>query len=272
MDTGINFDCVKITDVKSGVKRLIRNGFTYSFLNAEDPLLLRFCSEIKGTPLKAATLHAPFESNGYSYINDMWKDGDKGDDMLKRLIISVESCAKYDIPVLVTHLSSGENAPVVNDTGFERFYRLMSRANELGVTVAFENQRKISNLACALEYFPKAKFCLDLGHEYCFTDGKDFLSLFGDKLVTVHVHDNLKTRNGDLHWIPYDGAIDYNRFLTSLAAVGYDGVMMLEVFKTQDDKSRVNPLYSTLTDDGYIARARLAANRLRNAYSGIVKK
>lgn len=266
MKTGINVDCTEITDVKRSVARIIDNGFQTSFIMAEDEKLPEFAVEAKIRGLKIETLHAPFASDGECYINDMWSAGEKSAKMAARLDLAAEKCAAFGIPFLVTHLSSGENAPRVNEAGLENFYGLVKRAKELGVTVAFENQRKLGNLACALEYFPEAGFCFDVGHQNCFTLGKELLPAFGHRLVTVHIHDNLKEKNGDLHRIPFDGAIDFKKVVSQFKKHGYEGPLMLEVFKNMEESYDTSRPYGDMTDDEYIARAGVAAKKLKALY------
>lgn len=266
MKTGINVDCTEITDVKRSVARIIDNGFETSFIMAEDAKLPEFAAEAKIRGLKIETLHAPFASDGECYINDMWSAGEKSAKMAARLNLSAEKCAALGIPYLVTHLSSGENAPRVNETGLDNFYRLVKRAKELGVIVAFENQRKLGNLVCALEYFPEAGFCFDVGHQNCFTPGNELLPLLGNRLVTVHIHDNLKEKNGDLHRIPFDGAIDYNEVVSQFNKHGYKGPLMLEVFKNMEESYDTFRPYENMTDDEYVGRAGIAAKKLKTLF------
>lgn len=266
MKKGINVDCTDVKDVKASVARIVDNGFETSFIMAEDENLPRFVAEAKNVGLKIETLHAPFASDGESYINDMWSDGEKCAKMTARLSLAVEKCAAFDIPYLVTHLSSGENAPRVNETGLENFYRLVKKAKESGVVIAFENQRKLGNLSCALEYFPDAGFCFDVGHQNCFTLHKELLPTFGDRLVTVHIHDNLKEKNGDLHRIPFDGAIDFKEILSQIKKCGYKGPLMLEVFKNMEESYDTSRPYAEMPDDEYIKRAGKAAKKLNDLY------
>ena len=91
--------------------------------------------------LEIDNIHAPFDG-----INNMWYEGMSGDKMLKRLTDTVDLCAQYDIPKAVIHLSSGDNSPHVNDIGISRFDRLVNHAVAKGVSLAFENQRKLGKI------------------------------------------------------------------------------------------------------------------------------
>lgn len=101
-----------------------------------------------------------------------------------------------------------------------------------GIKIAFENQRKLFNLAWALETFgPEAGvgFCWDCGHEGCFTPGKQFMPLFGDRLICTHIHDNPGFFNDDRHMLPFDGNLDFNRIAGQLREYRWQGSLMLEV-------------------------------------------
>ena len=103
------------------------------------------------------SLHAPSAN-----INDMWLPGDAGEAKLNEFKKCAEHAHAAGAGIIVVHLSSGENAPPVTDIGRDRFTRLVEHADKLNVSIAFENQRKISNIAWAFETFPKGSnvgFC-----------------------------------------------------------------------------------------------------------------
>ena len=145
--------------------------------------------------------------------------------MLDELTDTVDRCYNYRIPTMVVHLSAGK-APRISDIGYERFSRLMEYADKSGVTIAYENQRMLANIAFALEEFPKAKFCWDTGHEACFTNGRRYMPLFGDRLAALHIHDNDKL--GDRHQIPFSMNIDFDAVTKALKEIGYNGYLTLE--------------------------------------------
>lgn len=206
-------------------------------------------------------LHAPFYR-----INDIWAEGEDGDAMLKRLCDCVDACEKFAIPKSIVHLSSGVNAPYINDTGHKRFDSLIDYAVKKNITIAFENQRKLANIAFAFEVYKdieQVKFCWDTGHEACFADGLEFMPLFGKKLTFTHIHDNLKEPNGDLHMIPFDGKIDFDRCAHHIKSSGYSGTLCLEIFPTISGK------YTDITMEKYYEKAYAAITRFRAAVENI---
>lgn len=266
MKTGINVDCFEITDADECVGRLVDNGFSSTFILAEDEKLVSVVSAARREGITIETLHAPFSDDGECYINDMWFSTDKSEKMLKRLISAAEKCSEYSVPYLVTHLSSGDNAPAVSDAGWDNFYKLIKRSKELGVTVAFENLRKLGNLACAAEYFPDTRFCFDVGHQNCYTKKIPMLSLLADRLVALHLHDNFQRQGEDLHRIPFDGNIDFAELISDLKKYGFRGTLMLEVFKKNWKEKESDSPYFKMSCEQYVKRAKNAADKLKALY------
>jgi len=170
------------------------------------------------------TLHAPF-----GHINDIWLEDDNG--MLNELLGCVDHCVLCGAPIAVVHLSAGRNPPSITDIGRERFTRLVEYADTKNVKIAFENQRKLANIAWAFEAFPgdPVGFCWDCGHEFCFTPGRHYMPLFGDRLICTHIHDNTAVYNDDSHFLPFDGACDFDYIADTIRTSGYTGSLMLEV-------------------------------------------
>ncbi len=202
------------------------------------------------------TVHAPF-----AHINDMWFDKTEGDEMLAELKGSVDICARYEVPISIVHLSSGDLAPPVTDIGRGRFCELVDYADKKGIKIAFENQRKLSNIAWAFESFGESSnvgFCWDFGHEGCFTPNREYMPLFGNRLLCTHIHDNDGIYNHDMHQIPFDGKLDFYKFAKHFRASGFAGTLMLEVFCDNSE------IYKSMSADAYLKRAAEAAERLRD--------
>ena len=246
---GINLNAYDVIDIRQQIKLMLDNGFETTFVASENPNLAQEMEAVRSAGIICESAHAPFDK-----INDMWSRGEAGEVMLGRLMQSVNVCAERQIPVLVVHLSSGMPAPRISEVGYERFARLMEHAKEKGVVIAFENQRYLANLAFAFEEFPDAGFCWDVGHEEAFAGGRRYMPLFGHKLCQLHVHDNFLER--DIHLIPYDGKIDFERVAASIASVDYEGSLMLELCAPASE------VYRDYTPETYYKRAAEAARKL----------
>lgn len=253
METGINLFCYDDEiSIDRQIELMKQNGFKNTFMLSDSVWLTgETVSKLKAAGITLVTLHAPFCG-----INAIWKEGEAGDKVLESLVDGVEKCARYKVPVLVVHLSSKYPPPMISDVGVCRFKELMDKAKKYGVKIAYENQRCLSNLALALEHFEDAGFCWDTGHEGCFTPGWEYMPLFGDRLATVHIHDNFGVKDSDDHLLPYDGKLNFGKVAKHLAAANYNGCMMLEVFRSNSHH------YDNITDEEYYARAASAADRL----------
>lgn len=228
--------------------------FTMSPAVKEDPSIPKL---VEAAGLCFDTLHAPF-----GHINDIWYAEDNG--MYRELTDCVDACAQVGAPIAVVHLSAGMQPPPPTDIGRGRFSELVSYAMGKGIRIAFENQRMLGNIAWAFEEFQDAEnvgFCWDCGHEACFTPGRQYMPLFGSRLICTHIHDNSKQFNADLHQLPFDGGIDFDTVASQIRGSGFDGPLMLEVNGRSE-------LYSGFTAEAFLQRAAQAVKRLRRMTDG----
>jgi len=240
------------------MQAMAENGFTATFTGmVELPRQVEIANMLSRYGIEYETLHAP--SAG---INNMWLPGEEGDAKLAQLCQCIDHAKAAGAGIVIVHLSSGENAPPVTDAGRERFARLVDHADLTGVRVAFENQRKLANIAWAFETFGEDRnvgFCWDCGHETAFAHGRQYMPLFGKRLICTHIHDNFGVFQQDKHMLPFDGTFDFDRFARQIRESGYQGSLMLEV-----DYNKSPDLYGELTHEGYIARAAAAVKKLRD--------
>lgn len=238
--------------VEEQIAYMKKYGFSGTFCGARNPRLGEIVDLCREAEITVENLHAPFK-----HINDIWLDTPDGERMLAELLESVDDCARYGIPLLVVHLSSSDYPPPINPLGMHRFGLLMAYAKEKGVTIAYENQRKLSNIALAFEEFEDAVFCYDTGHEsvLCLLNIA-FMPLFGKRLGALHVHDNHCVHNADEHLIPGDGTVDFARVTDDIAASDFKGTMMLEIMVGN------STCYEGVSADAYYAKAAAAARKL----------
>ena len=257
---GINTDFLsKELGFAAGYAAVAKAGFQSIFVcdeNAEETEAHILAA--KGAGLTVDFLHSPWHK-----INSLWLEGELGETILARLKQTVDICAKHGIPVAIVHLSSGEKAPCINDLGHRRFDELIAHAEEKGVKLAFENQRKLANIAFIFELHkenPTVGFCWDSGHESCFTMGKiDYMALFSDRLLALHLHDNEGVFDKDSHLLPFDSACDMARVAEKIKRSGYEGTVMLEIKREK---------YKDLSVEAFLARAYAAADKLRSMIDG----
>lgn len=164
----------------------------------------------------------------------------------------------------MVHLSSGPNPPTITDIGRARYTNLVEYAEKKGISIAFENQRLLFNIAWAFHNFRDALnvgFCWDVGHQACATPNIEFMKLFGDRLAYTHLEDNNMVYNEDLHILQFDGKSDFVRALEQIKEYGYKGCLTIEVFKRP-------PYYGDYTSEAFLKRAYDAVCRIRNIIDG----
>lgn len=243
-------------DFKKQAEYFKKLGVTSTFIGSETADFDGVVTTFADNGIVCESLHAPYKN-----INDMWSsDETVAQTMLGRLKDSVDKCAKYSIPVSVVHLSSGVPMPEINELGIARFEELFSYAEEKGVKIALENQRFLENLSFFLDRYPNVGFCWDAGHEYGFTHGINFMDMYGNRAIALHIHDNRAGINTDDHLLPFDGKIDFNEVAGKLVRNGYTGTIMLEISKeVAIDGKKV---YADLTEEEYMDRAYSAVKKL----------
>jgi sugar phosphate isomerase/epimerase len=74
--------------------------------------------------------------------------------------------------------------------------------------------------------------CIDTGHRNLHGDPAQALRLVGDRLFTVHIHDN--NGSSDDHLLPLSGNIHWPTVLEALTAIGYPGIFMYELSRPAD--------------------------------------
>ena len=173
--------------------------------------------------------HAP-----YKQANPIWEDTINGQDACQEIITCIKECALYDVPTLVMHPENKNGSEVADlpydfSIGIERFKRIVETAERLDVNVTIEN---MSRPECLEQIFNNIQserlgLCFDSGHWNLFTPDIDFLSLYGDRLMALHLHDNNST--DDWHALPFTGNINWSDIREKLSETSYTGPIALEV-------------------------------------------
>ena len=113
------------------------------------------------------------------------------------MIACVKDCAKARVPIMVSHYYIGFDKASPTEFGPKNYGKVVARAKELGIKIAFENCEQEQFLACLMEAFkdePNVGFCWDVGHELCYNRGQDMMALYGDRIICTHINDNLGIR------------------------------------------------------------------------------
>lgn len=171
--------------------------------------------------LKIENMHAPVHEQ-----NDLSADNMQGKHVLHDYLQCVEDCFEHDISTVVIHLPD-DSCPL-DKIGNDRIDRIVDRAGELGINVAFENLRNIQNLTSVLDRIevPHIGYCYDSCHHMNYAPDTDLLKMYGQRLKAIHLQDNGGTHNQ--HQLPFDGNIDWSHIMGKLKETGYDGAITLE--------------------------------------------
>lgn len=168
--------------------------------------------------------HLPYEG-----ANDLWRDGQNGDDWAAFLRQSILSAGRCGVPALVLHAARGTTPPPLSEIGFSRFRRLAETAEQANVLLAIENLYSLSYGMAVLDALdtPFVRACYDAGHHNCYGQDGAFLERYGARLCAIHLHDN--DGRHDQHRIPFTGTIDWPVEMARLKKTAYRGPMTLEL-------------------------------------------
>ena len=231
------------------ISAFLENDIHRTFVCIEHPMFDEVMKALEKSDIKAENFHAPFK-----FQNDIWLEGEAGDERLKSFCHGIDCCVKYNVKVMVAHVSNGRPMPEITTAGLDRFDRLMEYAQKNEITVAFENHRYLENVKFIMDRYPEAGFCLDTAHEHAFTPGIRYMPMWGHRLVATHLSDNELLCDKDMHMLPFDGIIDFNKTACEIAGSMQEVTLMLEI--KPDNHKR----YADISINDYYAEA---AKRLR---------
>lgn len=164
---------------------------------------------LKENGIELSSLHMTYDA---SELHAFWEEGKKGEELKERLIKDVKIAKKYGFTCVVVHLA-GEYSEI----GKQRLMQVLKVCKDLDVPLAIEN---IDQQKLFLKVFENIeddylRFCYDSGHNNVFDKDFDYLDKFGDKLITLHLHDNDGTK--DAHTLNDFGNIDWQKLGKKLA-------------------------------------------------------
>lgn len=242
------------------------DAFFSGFENRENVLALADAAAQKG--LIYQSVHAPFHKTRV-----LWRDGEEGEAAVKELTDCVNAVADAGVKIVVSHVFIGFDQPdKPNEIGLERLSRVVEKAEQKGVKIAFENTEGEEFLFAVMERFKHSAnvgFCWDSGHEQCYNYGKDMTALYGDRLFCTHINDNLGISDSggriywtdDLHLLPFDGIIDWKEAAARLNRAGYDDILTFELNRSSKRGRHDNDKYESMTPLAYLTEVYARACR-----------
>ncbi|MGB0035578.1 MAG: sugar phosphate isomerase/epimerase family protein [Candidatus Acidiferrales bacterium] len=171
---------------------------------------------------------------------------------------ALEVAERIPFRFLVQHIGHGrqEADPRRLDAAFNSLENLVIFAKARGVTIALENTpNELGSPATLVQFIADThlndlRLCLDTGHAHMESGVESSFEMMRDRIATTHIHDNHGEK--DEHLLPYDGTIDWDAALTSLASAPEPLPLVLEL----KEQSVASPS---------LDEARVAADKLEKA-------
>lgn len=215
------------TTVKHTIETIKATGFDGVFIQWYDELWdnaqqkqVELCKELG---LKISFAHL-----GYQGINDIWVEGQNGNELVKKYFKNLDECKSNEINIVCMHLTSKFIAPEPNELGIQRLQTIVNYAEKLGIKIAFENTKILGYLEYVLDRIKNknVRICYDAGHCHCHFHDKFNWDKFKNKIFIVHLHDNDQSK--DQHLLPFDGTSDWQKLVNNLQTANYNGPVILE--------------------------------------------
>jgi len=205
-------------------------------------------------------------------LNSLWAIGEENKWAIEAAVNEIKICGKCNIPIAVMHVTDGSSVAKAlgpNKQGVASVEKILETAEACNVRLAIENTDGLNekHIFYLLDNI-KSDFlglCYDCGHNQLYNPETDYLKKYWDRCISVHIHDNFKdwklgmdwTR--DLHLLPFDGKIDFEKVLGSVAAAKYKGVFIFELHK--DTIGDFQP-YKDMTAFEYLRQAKIRGEKL----------
>ena len=237
-----------------------------------DMNLLTSCAHAHGMTVQS--LHSPYQD-----IPALWEpDSALSAEVLQRMMRCIDACAQFHAPVMVIHGWQGLIYTFTEKPlDFGCFDRMVEHAKQKGVSIAFENLEGEEYLAALLNRYrdqPHVGYCWDSGHDHCYPHKTDFLEAYGDRLIMTHLNDNLglRTPDGlpsgedDLHFLPYDGKIDWEAAISRLKKAKRQAVLNFELKVRSASTDPADLIYDNLSLEDYLRLAGRRAKQIAALY------
>lgn len=272
-DLCINADMTADIAVTDRLEIIKNAGFDGIFIDwYKDDELQPIIEKARSLGLYIHSLHAPFYGMDDIFHDD---EGNLAEKMINDLIGTIDSCAKYGINLAVFHAVIGMDNHSPNEIGLTRLAKVIDRAEEMNVRIAFENTEGEEYLKAILDRYGNKEhigFCFDSGHAMCYNRGSDILGKYGRYLFSTHLNDNMGqteeeiTFYDDSHLLPFDGIADWNKIAQQLRESGFKGPFTFELICKNRPNRHVSDRYERMSFSEFICEAYEKADKFRNLY------
>ncbi len=195
----------------------------------------------RSSALEPFSMHAPLYPDremgraGAPALNLLHPEKARRIDAMDEIKRALESAEHLPLRNLVVHLGERDDAwsPRTIELAITALEHLGAFARPLGVRLLVENLLNEATtpehltLILAMGHLNNVGVCLDLGHAHMTVGTTAAIASLGDRIVTVHVHDNHGAK--DEHLWPGDGAIDWKSTIPALQALAGPPAAVLEL-------------------------------------------
>ncbi len=201
----------------------------------------------RSNELKAFSMHAPMYPDremgraGAPSVNVIHPEKSRRIDSMDEIKRALEAAEQIPFKNLIVHLGEREDtwSQRTIDYAMTALEHLGAFASALGVRVLVENLTSDvttpEHLMTILElgHLTNIGVCLDLGHANMTVGIPDAITTFGNRIVSLHVHDNHGLK--DEHLWPGAGTIDWKDTAKRLGALTAPPAAVLEIGYKQGD-------------------------------------
>ena len=206
-------------------------------------------------------------------MRELWFDGDNTDYIVNDLKECIVSASAVGVDRVVMHLYTGFDNGKPTTAGIKRVGELLELAQRKGVYICFENlQCPIFLDEVLTEYrdCEYARMCYDTGHENCYHTHA-VVDKHKDKISALHINDNMGLRSkdktfttkDDLHLLPFDGNVDFDRVVNIIKSVNMQNELTFE-FKFSNDS--LIDKYKAISFDEYLSLAKSRMQKLAKMF------
>ena len=222
---------------------------------------------------KKAGLNIPYVHLGSRQACELYEKSPHENDFVKDKIREIEICKLHGIYTVVLHpahtdvpISHAPQKP--NLCAIENMNKILAAAKLNGIKVALENTETAycDHLLYLLDNIdsPYLGLCFDSGHHHLFRCKIDLIEKYRDRIFAVHFHDNMQdwpvhSWTQDLHLLPFDGTIDFDKIAKGIAKSSYTGITMLESYRLTHGEPKP---YKNMTPLDFLNKAHHHGKRL----------
>lgn len=223
----------------------------FDYTSRED--VRELCEWFRSNALQPFSLHAPMFPDremgraGAPAVNLIYPEKSRRIDAMDEIKRALEAAEQIPFKHLIVHLGEREDgwSQRTIDYSLTALEHLGAFAKALGVKLLVEN---LTNDATTPEHLmtmldlghlDNVGVCLDLGHAHMTVGIPDAVSVLGNRIVSMHVHDNHGMK--DEHLWPGDGNIDWDTTAKLLSKLASPPAAVLEIGHTIGDTPATIP-------------------------------